>query len=121
MSGPCVFSTLQTLFSSPDCPTGYVVIAVASCLFFVLWSCFSVRASAGAAADATRAGARALAVASGPITPAGLAVLSQHKYKSSEYTPVDLFMNGYWLWVSSLVPAWIAPNLVTLIGTSRRR
>ena len=40
-----------------------------------------------------------------------------HKYSPGVYTPLDNAMNGFWLWSASCMPRWLAPNMITLIGT----
>ena len=51
------------------------------------------------------------------ITRAGLNTLANHKYKSGVYTPLDLlFYKIWWTPVASLLPKWLAPNLITFIG-----
>ena len=48
------------------------------------------------------------------VSTEGLYTLSQHKYKSGSYTPLDLlFYKIWWTPVSHLVPEWMAPNLVS--------
>ena len=42
--------------------------------------------------------------------------IKNHKYKSGEYTPIDLKLNPIWLKLTDFLPLWMAPNLVTLIG-----
>ena len=47
----------------------------------------------------------------------GLEVLANHKYKSGVYTFLDLICYKIW-WepIASLIPSWMAPNLITFIG-----
>lgn len=51
------------------------------------------------------------------LTLDGLETLANHKYKSGMYTYLDLICYKIW-WepVASLVPTWMAPNLITFIG-----
>ena len=46
-----------------------------------------------------------------------LANLKAYKYVSGTYTPLDLALQCWWEWCVKLLPMWMAPNLVTLIGT----
>lgn len=51
------------------------------------------------------------------ITPAGIANLRKHKYVSGAITPLDRYvMEPFWDRMTQLLPLWLAPNLVTLIG-----
>jgi phosphatidylglycerophosphate synthase len=51
------------------------------------------------------------------ISRPGLEMIANHKYKSGVYTPLDLlFYKIWWTPVASLLPKWIAPNLITFIG-----
>lgn len=52
----------------------------------------------------------------GYITKEGLKELDNYKYKPGEYTMLDNVMNYYWEWVVKMVPTWVAPNVLTLIG-----
>lgn len=51
------------------------------------------------------------------LTDEALQALDRYKYVSGGYTPLDLFLDKY-LWAPSvnLLPMWMAPNLVTLLG-----
>jgi len=51
------------------------------------------------------------------LTEAGLKALDEYKYKSGTCTILDNFLNQYW-WTpcANLIPIWMAPNLVTLLG-----
>lgn len=50
------------------------------------------------------------------ITAEGLKQLDYYKYKSGKYTYIDNALQPYWNWAVSLVPMWMAPNLITFIG-----
>ena len=50
------------------------------------------------------------------ITVEGLNELKIYKYKPGKYTIIDNLLNPYWEWVLTLIPEWIAPNLITFIG-----
>jgi ethanolaminephosphotransferase len=52
----------------------------------------------------------------GYITKEGLKQLDAYKYKPGKYTILDNMMNPYWEFCVSLVPMWVAPNVLTLIG-----
>lgn len=43
--------------------------------------------------------------------------IASHKYKSAGYTPLDYIFYRYW-WdpALSVIPLWVAPNMITLIG-----
>ena len=43
--------------------------------------------------------------------------LKAYKYHSGTYTPLDMALQGWWEFAVTLLPRWMAPNLVTLIGT----
>ena len=47
----------------------------------------------------------------------GLWNLKNYKYVSGTSTPIDTAMAGYWNFCVNLLPMWMAPNLVTLLGT----
>merc|ERR1712226_1725701 len=42
--------------------------------------------------------------------------IAEHKYKGGVYTPLDNFLNPFWLWMTELLPRTLAPNAVTLLG-----
>jgi len=42
--------------------------------------------------------------------------LQQHKYNSLSISYADAFMQPWWNFVVGLMPMWIAPNLITIIG-----
>jgi ethanolaminephosphotransferase len=52
----------------------------------------------------------------GVISAEGLESIANHKYKSGQYTPLDNLFNPMWMWLTECLPAWLAPNLVTLLG-----
>ncbi|GMH86381.1 hypothetical protein TrST_g5551 [Triparma strigata] len=43
--------------------------------------------------------------------------LALWKYHSGTYTPVDVQMNKFWESCVTFLPLWLAPNLVTLLGS----
>jgi len=52
----------------------------------------------------------------GYITKEGLMELKNYQYKSGGYSWLDNKMNPFWVYCVTLLPEWMAPNLVTLIG-----
>ena len=42
--------------------------------------------------------------------------IESYQYKAGDYSPIDNLLNPFWTWVVELLPMWMAPNLVTLIG-----
>lgn len=51
------------------------------------------------------------------VSEEGLKQLAEYKYKAGAYTPLDDFLNAYlWVPVSDLLPSWLAPNAITLLG-----
>lgn len=50
------------------------------------------------------------------LTESGLDHIKKHQYKAGKYTPLDNFLNPYWLSLAEALPRWVAPNLVTLVG-----
>jgi len=42
--------------------------------------------------------------------------LKEHKYSSSCASLLDPPMQKFWNWVVTLVPLWVAPNLITMVG-----
>ena len=52
------------------------------------------------------------------ISPQGLQHLAQHKYVAGDYSVGDLLLTPWWNTAVKLLPLWMAPNLVTLLGTS---
>lgn len=50
------------------------------------------------------------------ITPEGLKQLDSYKYKPGKYTWFDNALQPYWNYVVTLVPTWVAPNLITFVG-----
>ena len=50
------------------------------------------------------------------LTEEGLDHIKRHQYKAGKYTPLDNFLNPYWIQLAEALPRWLAPNLVTLVG-----
>ncbi|KAI9922999.1 hypothetical protein PsorP6_000107 [Peronosclerospora sorghi] len=46
-----------------------------------------------------------------------LAGIAAYKYKSGSYTYLDNVLNHFWTYSVQFLPIWMAPNLVTMIGT----
>jgi len=42
--------------------------------------------------------------------------LQQHKYNSLSISYADAFMQPWWNFVVGLMPMWVAPNLITIVG-----
>lgn len=53
----------------------------------------------------------------GVLSTNALQGIASYKYVSGSYTWLDLQMNHYWNWVVEFLPLWMAPNLITLLGT----
>ncbi|XP_050841205.1 choline/ethanolaminephosphotransferase 1 isoform X3 [Serinus canaria] len=51
-----------------------------------------------------------------PLSKHQLKRLEEHKYQSAGRSLLEPIMQGYWEWLVGRVPAWIAPNLITIIG-----
>ena len=51
------------------------------------------------------------------ITKEGLRQLSRYAYKSGDYSVMDNVLNPFWTHVVNYLPMWMAPNLVTLLGS----
>lgn len=42
--------------------------------------------------------------------------LEEHRYSSEGRSLLEPFMQGFWCWLVSKVPLWMAPNLITIVG-----
>ena len=52
------------------------------------------------------------------ISDVGFLNFKNHKYVSAGYSPLDQYvMTPFWNRVVEFYPRWLAPNLITLIGT----
>ncbi|KAJ7425727.1 Choline/ethanolaminephosphotransferase 1 [Willisornis vidua] len=51
-----------------------------------------------------------------PLSRHQLKRLEEHKYQSAGRSLLEPLMQGYWEWLVGRVPAWIAPNLITVVG-----
>lgn len=58
------------------------------------------------------AGGRRLAV----LSKQDLDMIAAYKYKPGAYTHLDNLLTPFWNWAVTLLPLWMAPNLVTFIG-----
>ena len=50
------------------------------------------------------------------LTNQDLEMIAAYKYKPGTYTHVDNLLTPFWNWAVTLLPLWMAPNLVTFIG-----
>ncbi|KAK9759054.1 CDP-alcohol phosphatidyltransferase [Popillia japonica] len=50
------------------------------------------------------------------LSDAQLRKLSEHKYSCASTSILDAILQGYWNWLVSKVPLWLAPNLITIVG-----
>lgn len=50
------------------------------------------------------------------ISEDSLTGLKNYKYQSGEYSIMDRVMTPFWEGCVKLLPLWLAPNMVTLIG-----
>merc|ERR1719430_793226 len=50
------------------------------------------------------------------LTEPELRKLKEHKYSSKCISILDPAMQKYWNWLVTLVPLWVAPNLITIVG-----
>lgn len=50
------------------------------------------------------------------LTKQDLEMIAAYKYKPGTYTYVDNLLTPFWNWAVTLLPLWMAPNLVTFIG-----
>lgn len=51
------------------------------------------------------------------LTDAGVEAIANHQYKSGKYTFLDNLLNPVWTGLTELLPMWLAPNMVTILGT----
>lgn len=52
----------------------------------------------------------------GFISKQGLINLANWKYEGAPYTPLENFLNPWWVWFAAQIPHSIAPNMVSLAG-----
>lgn len=43
-------------------------------------------------------------------------MIAAYKYKPGAYTHLDNLLTPFWNWAVTLLPLWMAPNLVTFLG-----
>jgi ethanolaminephosphotransferase len=51
------------------------------------------------------------------LTAAALESIHAHQYVAGTYTALDTFMNPFWTALTEYLPRWLAPNLVTVLGS----
>lgn len=59
---------------------------------------------------------RLIELPSPPLSRHQLKRLEEHRYSSAGRSLLEPLMQRYWEWLVGRVPAWIAPNLITIIG-----
>ncbi len=50
------------------------------------------------------------------LTRAQLERLRDHKYSTQGTSLSEVFMQPFWKWLVTMVPLWVAPNLLTFVG-----
>ena len=50
------------------------------------------------------------------LTKRDVEVMLKHKYTSAGYTWLDNKLNPFWTFCAALLPTWLSPNMVTLLG-----
>lgn len=50
------------------------------------------------------------------LSKTDLDMIVAYKYKPGAYTHLDNLLTPFWNWAVTLLPKWMAPNLVTFIG-----
>ena len=50
------------------------------------------------------------------LTESQLERLKKHKYCAEGRSLTEFIFQPYWNWVVTLMPLWMAPNLITIIG-----
>lgn len=51
------------------------------------------------------------------LSESALVNLKNYKYVSGEYSMMDRVLTPFWNKVTEVLPIWLAPNTITLIGT----
>ncbi|XP_078500254.1 choline/ethanolaminephosphotransferase 1 isoform X1 [Lissotriton helveticus] len=51
-----------------------------------------------------------------PLSRHQLKRLEEHRYQSAGRSLLEPLFQGFWDWLVGRVPAWIAPNLITIVG-----
>ncbi|XP_061543625.1 choline/ethanolaminephosphotransferase 1b isoform X2 [Phycodurus eques] len=59
---------------------------------------------------------RLVELPSPPLSRHQLKRLEEHRYSSAGCSLLEPLMQRYWEWLVARVPAWIAPNLITVVG-----
>lgn len=59
---------------------------------------------------------RRLDGAAAVLSKQDLDMIAAYKYKPGAYTHLDDALTPFWNWAVTLLPLWMAPNLVTFIG-----
>ena len=52
------------------------------------------------------------------LTDVGVTTIAEYQYTSGHSTYLDTVLNPVWTWLTELLPLWMAPNLVTLLGAT---
>lgn len=50
------------------------------------------------------------------LSPNELDNIVNYKYKTTELTFIDKIMTPFWNTIVKVIPLWVAPNLITIIG-----
>lgn len=50
------------------------------------------------------------------LTQAQIARLKEHKYSAQGRSLLEAIFQPFWNWVVTLMPLWVAPNLITIVG-----
>lgn len=50
------------------------------------------------------------------LTQSQIARLKEHKYSSTGRSLLEAIFQPFWNWVVTLMPLWVAPNLITIVG-----
>ena len=50
------------------------------------------------------------------LTATQLEALRQHEYSGENLSLYEPYMQKFWTWLFKLVPLWMAPGIITLIG-----
>jgi phosphatidylglycerophosphate synthase len=53
----------------------------------------------------------------GPLLPTGVRAVVHHRYVSGSWSVGDLLLDPWWELVARSLPPWLAPNLITALGT----
>lgn len=50
------------------------------------------------------------------LSDAQLRRLGEHQYSCQSVSFLDKLLQPYWNWLTTKVPIWLAPNLITIVG-----